>query len=411
MATTGRRTAGMRSGGGGWSGRAGAGPGPGPGGFGGSGGGAGGAFGEGAAFGGASGPFGGGGFGSGAGSGGGTGLAAGRERDGRDGRGSRRGAVRARRSGDSQGGHGGHGGGGHDGAGSMRWLLTYADLITLLLAFFVVMYAMSEVNAARYQALAASLRAAFATAGETVIDTEGVSPDARKVLDGLNQDTGQPFPPVSEPPVTPPQAGPGSTGSTGPDEPAPPPGAPEPELPTGTRLPPMSPEEREQLEGLVERVNAALREAGLGGRASARLTERGVAIIFDDQVFFDLGRAELRPEGRNLLRRLAPILARVPGTILVEGHTDNLPIRSGRYPSNWELSTARATTVVRYLAEQAGLDPRRLAAAGYGEWRPRYPNTSEANRAKNRRVEIVLLRPSLDPTARTGETADDNLRQ
>ncbi|QIA26684.1 OmpA family protein [Thermaerobacter sp. PB12/4term] len=322
------------------------------------------------------------GSGPGSGPGGGTGLAAGREREGRAG--TRHGTGRARRNAVTGGhgaGHGG-GGGGHDGAGSMRWLLTYADLITLLLAFFVVMYAMSEVNVARYQALAASLRAAFATAGETVIDTQGWSPDARKVLDGLNQDTGQPNPPGL----------PGAGGT--------PPSIPE--LPAGTSLPPMSAEEREQLEGLVGRVNEALRDAGLGGRASARLTERGVAIIFDDQVFFDLGRAELRPEGQDLLRRLAPILAQVPGTILVEGHTDNLPIRSGRYPSNWELSTARATTVVRYLAERAGLDPRRLAAAGYGEWRPRFPNTSEANRARNRRVEIVLLRPSLDPTARIG---------
>ncbi|EKP94126.1 flagellar motor protein MotB [Thermaerobacter subterraneus] len=338
------------------------------------------------------------------GSGGGTGPAGGREGRG----GARRvrgraGGGRGHGAGSGPGdGHGG-GGGGHDGAGSTRWLLTYADLITLLLAFFVVMYAMSEVNAARYQALAASLRAAFATAGETLIDTEGISPDARKVLDGLNRDTGQPYPPALPPAGSPEAPGEGSGEPSG-EWPGLP-GLPSPGQGAGTAVPPMSAEERERMEGLVERVNEALREAGLGGRASARLTERGVAIIFDDQVFFDLGRAELRPEGRDLLRRLAPILAQVPGTILVEGHTDNLPIRSGRYPSNWELSTARATTVVRYLAEQAGLDPRRLAAAGYGEWRPRYPNTSAANRARNRRVEIVLLRPSLDPTARIGEGA------
>lgn len=269
-------------------------------------------------------------------------------------RGSHRGIGRTVADGAHAEGHGG--GGGHDGAGAMRWLLTYADLITLLLAFFVVMYAMSEVNVAKYQALAASLRVAFATAGETVIDTDGISPDARKLLDGLMQDTDQPYPPGSS--------------------------------------------EEERLAELVEEVNAALREAGLGGLASAELTERGVAITFQEQVFFDLGKADLRVEGRDLLRRLAPILAEVPGTILVEGHTDDLPIRGGPFASNWELSTARATRVVRFLAEQAGLDPRRLAAAGYGEWRPRYPNDSEAHRARNRRVEIVLLRQGLDPTAR-----------
>ncbi|ADU50807.1 OmpA/MotB domain protein [Thermaerobacter marianensis DSM 12885] len=320
------------------------------------------------------------------------GLGAGAGSSGRTGRRrAGRGLARAGGAGGPGGGHGGGhgGGGGHEGAGSMRWLLTYADLITLLLAFFVVMYAMSEVNATRYRALAASLRAAFATAGEALIDTKGISPDARKVLDGLNQDTGQPFPPSTAPGTNPaPEENPGGQGE-GPG-----------------RLPVVTgpPGEEERLRDLVDQVNAALRDAGLGGRASAQLTDRGVAIIFEDQVFFDLGRADLRPEGRELLRRLAPILARVPGTILVEGHTDNLPIHSDRFPSNWELSTARATTVVRFLAEQAGLDPRRLAAAGYGEWRPRFPNTSEANRARNRRVEIVVLRQSLDPTARAGVT-------
>ncbi|PZN12807.1 MAG: flagellar motor protein MotB [Bacillota bacterium] len=289
-------------------------------------------------------------------------------------------ATRRVRTGAPSPGGVGHGRG-HDGAGIMRWLLTYADLITLLLAFFVVMYAMSEVNVARYEAVAASLRAAFATAGETLIDTEGISPHARKVLDGLNRDTGYPYPP-------------GTPGGTPPSRP-------------GGELPGLGPgaggqAEAELLKGVAGRVNEALREAGLGGNAAAELTERGVAITFQEHIFFDLGRADLRPEGRALLRRLAPILADVPGTILVEGHTDDLPIRSGRFPSNWELSTARATTVVRFLAEEAGLDPRRLAAIGYGEWRPRYPNTSDANRARNRRVEIVLLRRGLDPTAQAG---------
>ena len=233
----------------------------------------------------------------------------------------------------------GHGGG-HDSSGAMRWLLTYADLITLLLAFFVVMYAMSEVNAAKYQALAASLRSAFTGAGASLIGTEGGMP-------------------------APPRAG----------------------------------AEGEAWLALVHRINSALREAGLGGRAAAELTDRGIAITFQELIFFDLGRDELRPEGQQVLRQLAPILAEVSGTILVEGHTDDLPIASARFPSNWELSTARATKVVRFLAEVAGIDPHRLVAAGYGEWRPRYANTSDANRARNRRVEIVLLRPGLDATA------------
>jgi chemotaxis protein MotB len=110
---------------------------------------------------------------------------------------------------------------------------------------------------------------------------------------------------------------------------------------------------------------------------------------------FPAGRAELSAQARNVMLDLAQELRALPNLIRVEGHTDDVPIHTPQFASNWELSTARATTVVQYLIEAGGLDPARLAAAGYAEYRPRLSNDSPDARARNRRVDIVVL----DPTA------------
>jgi chemotaxis protein MotB len=118
-----------------------------------------------------------------------------------------------------------------------------------------------------------------------------------------------------------------------------------------------------------------------------------------DRVLFDSGEAELKPDGANVLRKVASILAQHPNLkIHVIGHTDNVPIRAAarsRFASNWELSTARATAAVRFLSEQAGVDPRRLGAVGYGEFRPVADNATAEGRAKNRRIAITILSEEL----------------
>ncbi|MEW5934886.1 MAG: flagellar motor protein MotB, partial [Bacillota bacterium] len=216
-------------------------------------------------------------------------------------------------------------GGGHDATGMMRWLLTYADLITLLMAFFIVMYAMSSVDVGKYRALAHSLRGALA--GNSFV-----------------------------------------------------------ELPLqGTAAEPDS------LEAVGREVAGALAEMGLEGQGAVFRTERGVVISLYGAVLFDLGRADIRPDALPVLDRVAEALARVPNYVSVEGSTDDLPINSLLFPTNWELSVRRATTVVRYFVERHGLEPRRFLAVGYGEYQPMFPNDSEANRARNRRVDIVLL--------------------
>ena len=119
--------------------------------------------------------------------------------------------------------------------------------------------------------------------------------------------------------------------------------------------------------------------------------QQGARLSFEDGVLFDFGRADISPEGRTILENLADLIQKIPYPIRVEGHTDNVPIHTRRYPSNWELSTARAVNVVKYLADTGRIDPQRLSAVGYGESKPLVANTSAQHRAKNRRVEIVLI--------------------
>jgi chemotaxis protein MotB len=153
--------------------------------------------------------------------------------------------------------------------------------------------------------------------------------------------------------------------------------------------------EQRRLEDILGKVREYVEENNLQNKIHASLDERGLTIRFLDTALFDLGQADLKPEARAILDNVASILRSLPNPIRVEGHTDNLPINTYRFPSNWELSTARATTVVRYLAEKHGIPPDRLSAAGYGEWRPVAPNDTPEHRAQNRRVDIVVLRTDL----------------
>lgn len=126
--------------------------------------------------------------------------------------------------------------------------------------------------------------------------------------------------------------------------------------------------------------------------------DRGVILSFEEKIFFAPGSASIQPQANATLHRLADALNNTPGNIRVEGHTDNTPIQTSQYPSNWELSTHRATAILRYLIQQEKLSPKRLSAAGYGEYQPKVENTTETNRQKNRRVDIVLLpvEPQID---------------
>jgi chemotaxis protein MotB len=119
--------------------------------------------------------------------------------------------------------------------------------------------------------------------------------------------------------------------------------------------------------------------------------QEGIRLSFEDQILFDFGKADINAAGHALLNRVAEVIQKGRDAVRVEGHTDNIPIRTARFPSNWELSVARAVNVVKYFVEVGNIDPRRLSAVGYGESRPLVANDTPANRMKNRRVEILLL--------------------
>jgi len=123
-----------------------------------------------------------------------------------------------------------------------------------------------------------------------------------------------------------------------------------------------------------------------------KIDHRGVTITASESMFFQSGRAEILQAGQRFLFKIFPIIQNTPYDIQVEGHTDNIPIRTLRFPSNWELSAIRATNVVKFFIERCQLPPERFSAMGFAEYRPLLPNTSPLNQSKNRRVEIIILR-------------------
>jgi chemotaxis protein MotB len=142
---------------------------------------------------------------------------------------------------------------------------------------------------------------------------------------------------------------------------------------------------------IEKELTTALRGAGLGEGVEIRREGQRLVIAFSEGVLFEIGEAQINDQGLMVLQKCAGILAKIPNRVRIQGHTDDLPIVGGRYRSNWELSTVRAVTVLRFLTESLGLDKRRFSAVGYGEYKPLVPNTSPGNQAKNRRAEIVIL--------------------
>ena len=195
--------------------------------------------------------------------------------------------------------------------GPDRWLLSYADLVTLLLAFFTTLYAASTVNATKL-----------------AVDAE-----------------------------------------------------------PGTGVP----VHQTVMEELRTRLDAELADVIESSRVEVTRDIRGLVVSLPDDAAFPVGSTSVSPAALDIIGRVAAAVQAVPNPIRIEGHTDDVPIRTSKYDSNWELSTARASSVVAHLVTKAGIDPARLSAAGYGEFHPLVPNDSADHRARNRRIDIVVL--------------------
>ncbi|MDA8100273.1 MAG: flagellar motor protein MotB [Nitrospiraceae bacterium] len=144
-------------------------------------------------------------------------------------------------------------------------------------------------------------------------------------------------------------------------------------------------------EQAIKRLQQAVTEGRLAGKATIAVTDKFVKIALNPESFFSIGSAKLNPATISSLEALVELIETFPNDIVIEGHTDPTPVRGGAYRSNWELSIARAVSVVNFFTA-SGINPKQLVAAGYGEFHPAFPNDSEANRAKNRRIEISIVR-------------------
>lgn len=240
-----------------------------------------------------------------------------------------------------------------------RWLVTYADMLTVLMALFLVMYAMSVVDQTKAEQLAGSVREYFGTGptlldgGSGLLDTPSAPASADERLDVEVR-------------------------------------AAVAALDEKKALAQAVAAENEQLKQVQRSITASLTRKGLQDSVRFVIDERGLVVtIVTDKVLFDLGSATLLPAGRTVLDGIGPALVPLPNPITVEGHTDNLPISGGRFPSNWELSAERATTVLRHLLSTQRLHAKRLSAAGYADQRPLVQNTPD-KRATNRRVEVIV---------------------
>ena len=230
-----------------------------------------------------------------------------------------------------------------DEASSSSWLTTFNDLVTLLMVFFVLLFSMSSINIEKVRAFQYALQSGLGILRQGQMSSVSIK-EPQPIEDMSHIDTQ-------------------SEGIRAPDK-----------------------------NSLIETLRRdILQELKSDLEIEVTLDHLGARLSFEDRVLFEFGKAAIHPEGYPFLDKIATVLKKVPDAVRVEGHTDNIPIQTKRYPSNWELSVARAVNVVKYFAGAGKINPHRLSAVGYGESRPVVPNDTPSNRAKNRRVEILLL--------------------
>jgi len=153
----------------------------------------------------------------------------------------------------------------------------------------------------------------------------------------------------------------------------------------------------DQLKKIKEKIDNYVVQNHLEKFVSTKITQKeGLIVTFSEKYMFDSGKADIYPEAKEVIKNIASLLVDEPNRISIEGHTDNTPINTPEFPSNWELSTKRATNVLKYLLEELKFEPKRLTAAGFGEWHPVAPNDTLENKAKNRRVDLIVRRLEID---------------
>ena len=251
-----------------------------------------------------------------------------------------------------------------------RWLVSYADFVTLLFAFFVVLYASAQMDRQRAVRLSGAIRSAF--------QELGVFP----------KDSAQPvFAPGGLPVLKR--------------------GAP----PESAAVPPANDAPRkEEFNAIRSELESALADEIKRNDVALHMEADGLVVSLREMGFFESGSASIKPGAQGAFGRVARILRSHSCSVRIEGHTDNVPIHTSQFDSNWELSTARATTLVKSLIEQYHISPNRLSAAGYAEFHPVSDNDSAEGRRLNRRVDVVILRSAKANSVPTEEPSAANLK-
>jgi chemotaxis protein MotB len=249
-----------------------------------------------------------------------------------------------------------------------RWLVSYGDFLTLLFAVFVALYAMGQTDKKKSEELMQSLRESFGYSTLASAGQKGVLPaEDIRIIPAIKPEMA--VVPMSSkmPPAGPKQGGlekgRGGKGKA---------------------------EEREFKE-IMSSIEAYLIKHGAQDKVSLSITRRGLVVSLKEAGFFNSGSAVIKPTGYQTLNTIIEAMTQYSNPLRVEGHTDTMPISTAQFPSNWELSGARATNVLHYMMKTYQVDPKNLSATGYGEFRPVAENTTGEGRAKNRRVDIVLL--------------------
>jgi len=251
----------------------------------------------------------------------------------------------------------------HDEHMDESWLIPYADLMTLLLALFIVLYAMSSTDSKKFQDMSKAFNIAFNTGAGVLDSSNGV--ESNRQLDSMEKAKRRSS---SE----------------------------EARKKEQTREAMMQ-KEQEDLEKLKKQLDQYISSNGLTSQLDTKLNQSQLMVTISDRALFDSGSAAVKTDSQALATAIANMLAKYPGyEIVVSGHTDNQPISTSEFKSNWDLSSTRAIRFMDILLSNKGLDPRLFSAIGYGEYRPVDTNNTNVGRSKNRRVEVALIRKFVD---------------
>jgi chemotaxis protein MotB len=238
-----------------------------------------------------------------------------------------------------------------------RWLVSYADFITLLFAVFVVLYAMGQSDKKKVEEVMQAIQQSFgmATAGATAPKVNVIPSQAITVIPSLK-------PEIKISPMGKARSGQAKSRA-----------------------------EEKDFRQIKSAVEAYLVKQGAQNKVTLEITRRGLIVSLKEAGFFNSGQATIKPEAYDLINTIAEVMTQYNNPLRVEGHTDNVPISTSQFPSNWELSTARATNGLRYLLRNFDVDANKISATGFAEYRPIADNATPEGRAKNRRVDLVML--------------------